>query len=284
MSRQQVSQLAISVILIMLFLAGCGAPAATPASETPTATTTLRPSMLTPAAPTFTPTPEPSAVTPELPDKILFIGNSLTYYNGGLNHHLEKLAASAHPPRVIEADRFTQGGASLERLWRKYHLGRATNDIDVNAYDVVVLQEDLPETDVRTFHEYARRFDAEIKKAGTRPLLFMAWSYERLGWITMEEIAHAHRDIATELGLDVAPVGLAWQRAMKDRPGLDMYASDREHPSIYGTYLATSVVYATVFGKSPVGLAYFPAGVSAEEAAFLQRIAWETVQEYRAAQ
>jgi hypothetical protein len=97
----------------------------------------------------------------------------------------------------------------------------------------------------------------------------------------MEEIAPAHRAIATELGTDIAPVGLAWQHAMKERPGLDMYASDREHPSIYGTYLAANVVYATVFGKSPVGSTYFPSGVGQEEAAFLQRTAWETVQGYR---
>ena len=71
---------------------------------------------------------------------------------------------------------------------------------------------------------------------------------------------------------------------MKERPGLDMYASDREHPSISGTYLAANVVYATVFGKSPVGSTYFPSGVGQEEAAFLQRIAWETVQGYRVEQ
>ena len=57
-----------------------------------------------------------------------------------------------------------------------------------------------------TFHEYARQFDAEIKKAGAQPILFMAWSYQRLGWITMEEIAQAHRAIATELStVDLAP-------------------------------------------------------------------------------
>jgi len=135
---------------------------------------------------------------------------------------------------------------------------------------------------------YSRQFDAEIKEAGAEPVLFMAWSYERLNWITMEEIAQAHRDIATELGIEVAPVGLAWQCAMEERPDLDLYDDDREHPSIYGTYLAINVVYATVFGESPIGLAYLPsefAGVSdvtEEEAAFLQRIAWETVQEYQA--
>ena len=105
--------------------------------------------------------------------------------------------------------------------------------------------------------------------------------------LTMDDVAQAHFDIATEQGVDVAPVGLAWKRAMEERPELDMYKKDKIHPSVYGHYLAASVVYATVFGESPVGLTYLPLegfgiDMTEEEAAFLQRIAWETVQEYQA--
>jgi hypothetical protein len=206
-------------------------------------------------APASTPTPKPPTPTPKSLNKILF---------------------------VIEADAVAMAGFTLKKMW-DYPTARKL--IGEGAYDVVVLQEDIPETLVDTFHEYARKFNAEIKEAGAEPVLFMAWSYERLGRTTMEEIDQAHRDIATELGIEVAPVGLAWQRAMEERPGLDMYDLDREHPSIYGTYLAINVVYATVFGESPIGLAYLPSesgGVTEEEAAFLQRIAWETVQEYHA--
>jgi hypothetical protein len=59
---------------------------------------------------------------------------------------------------------------------------------------------------------------------------------------------------------------------------------DRDRPSIYGTYLAINVVYATIIGKSPIGLAYLPSpggGVTEDAATFLQRIAWETVQAYQ---
>lgn len=168
----------------------------------------------------------------------------------------------------------------MELLWK---------DADVRdeireGYDVVVLQEDVPETDVETFHEYARRFEKVIRETGADPVLFMAWSYERLAWISQAEIAQAHRDIARELGVDVAPVGLAWQRVMEERPDLDLFAPDREHPSMHGTYLAINVVYATLFGESPVGLGYVPPDsgrVSEAEAAFLQRVAWNTVQRYQ---
>jgi hypothetical protein len=129
---------------------------------------------------------------------------------------------------------------------------------------------------------YAGRFEKVIKESGAEPVLFMAWSYERLAWISQEEIAQAHDEIATELRVDVAPVGLAWQRVLEERPDLDLFAPDREHPSMPGTFLAINVVYATVFGESPIGLPYLPSdSVSEADAAFLQRVAWNTALEYQ---
>ena len=226
-----------------------------------------------------------SISAPEPPDKILFIGNSFTWWNDGLDHHIEQLAGSADPPLVIETDSATKSAVPLESIWE---YSKAREVISEGDYDVVVLQETMQLTSVDTFHEYARKFDVEIKEAGAETVLFMAWSsgFQGSRYIlkTTEEIAQAHRDIATELGVDVAPVGLAFHRAMEERPEL-VYVEDADgHPSIHGTYLAVNVVYATVFGQSPIGLAGLPTGVSEEEAAFLQRIAWETVQEYQAQQ
>jgi hypothetical protein len=210
--------------------------------------------------------------------KILFIGNSLTYSQEGIYTHLEKLAASDDPPTSIETAKSVQGGATLKKLWDK----QDTCDlIRTGIYNVVILQEDIPETDVPTFREYARRFVEEVRRKGSRPVLLMAWSYQRLGWINMAEIAQAHRDAARELGVDIAPVGLAWQRSMKARPDLDLYIADREHPSLYGTYLAASVVYATVFAKNPSNLRYVPTTMTPEAGAFLRGVAWDTYQEWQ---
>ena len=109
----------------------------------------------------------------------------------------------------------------------------------------------------------------------------MAWAYPRLGWITMAEIARAHREAAAELKVDVAPVGLAWDRARQQRPSIKLYDGDQEHPSSHGSYLATAVLYATVFGKDPSPLAYAPRGITPDDAAFLRRVAWESVQAER---
>jgi hypothetical protein len=63
-----------------------------------------------------------------------------------------------------------------------------------------------------------------------------------------------------------------------------LFKVEREEPSVYGKYLTINVLYATLFGESPVDLAYLPEEfeeMTEEEAAFLQRIALETVLEYQ---
>ena len=212
------------------------------------------------------------------PQRILFIGNSLTYWHHGLYHHLDKMAAAASPAIAIETSKVTQGGASLKKLWEKPETRPA---IASGNHDVVVLQEDIPETTVASFREYARTCVNEVRTHEGRPILLMAWSYERLGWVSGDEIAQAHRGAAEELKVEVAPAGVAWQRSIRERPEIDLYAPDREHPSIHGTYLTTAVVFATIFGKTPVGIDYAPAGVTADQAADLQRVAWETCQAWK---
>jgi hypothetical protein len=207
---------------------------------------------------------------PQAQQRILFIGNSLTYYNDGVYSHLEKLIPS------VKADKAVVGGAYFKSLWEQH---RETREAIARRYDIVVLQEDLPETTIADFRAYAPRFVEEIKKTGARPVLLMAWAYRRLGWISAEKIAEEHRDMGKQLGVDVAPVGVAWERILKERPDVNLFLEDFEHPNMNGTYLSTLVVYATVFKANPVGLKYVPTGVTPETAAYLQKVAWESVQQ-----
>jgi len=84
----------------------------------------------------------------------------------------------------------------------------------------------------------------------------------------------------------IIPVGLAIENTKKERPNLTLIMHDNIHTTIHGTYLSACVSYATIFGKNPIGLSYIPVGytedeITEEEAAFLQHIAWETVQEHQ---
>ena len=107
----------------------------------------------------------------QVPRKILFVGDSFTYSQNGIYTHFEKLAAAANPPLVVTAGKSVFGGAFLHRLW---DMKEPVKAIDTATYDVVVLQEDIPETTIADFREYAGKFVAEVRKNRARPVLFMA--------------------------------------------------------------------------------------------------------------
>jgi len=195
---------------------------------------------------------------------------------GGVGTHVRAIAASLPRPRTVTVEHVWQGGATLAVLRT---LPAVLQAIRAGGHDVVVLQDDIPEYtehSVLPFKDHVRWFAPEIRAKNGRPVLFMAWAYERLNWVSMAAIAQAHRDIGGELGLPVAPVGLAFDAAKAQRPLLDMLDTDREHESVAGMYLAACVIYATLFQETPEGATYLPTGLSADDAAFLQRMAWTT--------
>jgi len=64
---------------------------------------------------------------------------------------------------------------------------------------------------------------------------------------------------------------------------LEILDQDLEHESLNGIYMAACVIYATIYHESPEGATYAPSGMSADVAAFLQRVAWESVSKWKAA-
>ena len=217
--------------------------------------------------------------------RALFVGNSFTFWRGGLWRQLKTLSERHDPPLGYTTDCVVRGGASLEVMWNKT---KARRRIAEGAWDVVVLQGDIPETTVASFRDYAARFADAVRDVGARPILFMAWAYDRLDWISFDEILQAHQEAAAALHVEVAPVGLAWQNAHARRPELDMYGRDREHPSVAGSYLALMVIEATISGLPPVG--HDPEEVrlpgleriEPEDATFLQEVARDTIAQWRA--
>lgn len=215
------------------------------------------------------------------PSKVLFIGNSLTYKND-LDQQVRDLASATFPGTSFTVDRCVRGGASLKVLWNTTD---ARSCIAAGAYDVVVLQEDLPETNVADFYAFGTRFHEAIADSGAKTVLLMAWPYERLSWISIEGIADAHDKLASSLGAIVAPAGIAWKRAAIAKcPGRrrrlpKLYQSDLEHPSLCGTYLTAAVVFSTLWGRSPLGLPSTVGGaIHPEDLEFLQQVALETLQ------
>jgi len=214
-----------------------------------------------------------------LPDKVLFVGNSFTYYNNSLHKHYRKLTYSARlfTPENSRARIKTISGGHLPE-----HDGGFQPVLAGDDWDVVVLQGHslgpISEGTAEPFRRTARKFARIARGHGTRPVFFMTWAYTGRPEMTAKLDA-AYTDIGRELDAQVVPVGLAFATVTTERPNLDLRIADARHPSLAGTYLAACTFFAALYGQSPEGLDY-DAGLEEETALYLQHVAWQTVQTY----
>jgi hypothetical protein len=111
-----------------------------------------------------------STESADSPTKILFVGNSLTLFEGGLKKQLSEIAASATPPPSVETEESATPGMTLEVHWN-YSL--APEMIANGVYDFVILQGYLIEAGVESFQQHVRAFAEATRDTGAEPILFM---------------------------------------------------------------------------------------------------------------
>lgn len=207
------------------------------------------------------------------PSSVLFVGNSLTYVHN-VDQWVQKLRESSvgggggsSSSPALDIAKCVKGGASLKKLWQKT---KAKREIAQGEFDMVVIQEDLPETTVELFEKFCRKFVAAARDANAKPLLYQTWAYGRLPDVTDEDICRAHRSISEELGVEVADVGSARLRIAEEMPHLNLWSSDMEHPSEVGAYLAALVLYRAMFQEPTLGIADRPELLEEKDAILLQ--------------
>jgi hypothetical protein len=218
------------------------------------------------------------------PLHVLFIGNSLTYFND-LPGMFTGLAVSAGETRPF-VRAVTAPGVSLEDQW---NAGDARKAIAVGGWDYVVLQQGPSASPEGTLllRTYSRRFAELIRAGGARPVLYMVWpSVARRR--DFDGVALSYRDAARDVNGLLCPAGEAWRAAWKRDPKLELYSPDGLHPTPAGSYLAALTFFALLYGRSPVGLpstVKVPGGpkidVPSEQAAILQEAAAEVTSSKR---
>ena len=100
----------------------------------------------------------------------------------------------------------------------------------------------------------------------------------------IRKVEDLYVSVGNEVGALVIPVGLAFEESYRRRPDFRLHKDyDGSHPNMNGTYLAACVVFASLYGKSPVGNSYdYFGAVDKASAAYLQQVAWDTVQKFYA--
>lgn len=177
--------------------------------------------------------------------KILFLGNSHTYFND-MPHtvgELFRLCGKDSPDTVM----VTHGGMTLKWHSEQPH---SRFNIKYGGYDYIVLQDVA-----HPFIGYdALMNDAEIMRdliapTGSRACLYMTWA-SLAHPEAQSEMIKAYTDAAEKYGMMLAPVGRVWEYIRYNNSGVNLFWQDGEHASLYGSYVAACVIYCTLSGST----------------------------------
>jgi hypothetical protein len=218
------------------------------------------------------------------PLKVLFVNNSLTYFNN-LPGLIDSLGMRANPPLDIRCDMHSIPGSELTEHLTPECLA-LIRDGD---YDFVVLQGYMdaylyPER----FYAAARQLNDSILKAGAQTAFYMTWPWASDSASLFDTCIHSYDSIGAELRAPVAPVGRVFRQLLSCLSQQQVYG-DGVHPTGAMSYMAACVIFATLTGRNPVGNSFDPVVTPFSPSntwscdsggPALQRLSWETARLY----
>jgi hypothetical protein len=237
------------------------------------------------------PIPTVRKLAVESPAFLLFVGNSYLYYGDSLHNHVRRM--------VIEAGLYKKKQLKYKSATIS---GSALHDHNIDSYlepgklrvkkpfQVVILQEGSAlgwsKKRPARFKKTVAEFAGKIAAAGGATALYMTHAYvkphKRFDPNQIRVLEKHYVEVGNANDALVIPVGLAFEEAYRRKPDMNLHKPfDGSHPNFLGTYLAANVVYASLYGVSPVGNGYdFFGKISKEDAAFLQQVAQDTVTKF----
>ena len=218
---------------------------------------------------------------------VYFLGNSYTNYND-----MSLMFGSIASSMGIDVDviKRTKGSWHLWKFQNPNDEGGVTFHEDLANYDFdyAFLQDGSTQTlaAIAEFYDGVRLVGELIEKDGATPILYQTWG-RKAGHSVLEKygldtdsmartVAAAYEAIARETGYTNSPAGSAFLDVYTNHPEIELYDPDLTHPSATGSYLVALCHYATLFGRSPIGVEYTN-GIDADTALILQTAAYNAV-------
>ena len=189
--------------------------------------------------------------------KILFIGNSYTYYNDMPKLLEALLIENGYDAKI---DSVTKGG---RKLFANLEAGDEYNAqilelVSKNSYDALFLQEQsyFPLVDHDKFENAVKALKELV--GAERTILYATWG-RKAGCPLLDELKLSSAEMtdaltevytraASALGCELSPVGSAF-KSIGDK--LELYNTDLSHPSFIGSALAAIVHYKSLIGALP---------------------------------
>jgi hypothetical protein len=230
----------------------------------------------------------------KVPARVLFIGNSYTFYNKLPELFADMVKSTGGKAPLVKSH--TPGGCTLIKHSKD---PKALALIDEGNWDVVVLQGNSQEaarseTSEAIRDEFltggtslAKRIRAKSPKA--RIILYQTWARHPDFWTSADKNSGVgaspeemqkrtqkwYAQLASDIpgGATVAPVGDAWAMSYAKNPGLLLHVKDNSHPSFAGSYLAGLVLYRTVYEGKSLSSVRFKGSLSDKDATALKATA-----------
>ncbi|MCC2604788.1 hypothetical protein [Planctobacterium marinum] len=208
---------------------------------------------------------------------VLMIGNSHTS-TGNLPQLLQNTLQSYAPDGNILVER------AVKSMFLSEHLEDDTTmaHFDERDWDYVVLQ--AQKYSISRTIEYptdaAQTFIDKTKAKGGIPILYPEWGQRNLAG-EAEYIYGIHHGIAIVAPTCIAPVGFAWDNALRIQPSLSLHASDGNHANSTGAYLTSLVLFETITAHPADLLGVLNhSSVNADTQLFLQQMATQAIVDY----
>ena len=176
--------------------------------------------------------------------RILYVGNSLTYFNN-LPSLIREIAEQDGVE--ISDSGFLYPDYSLEDHWNENKVAAATAS---GKFDFVVVQQGpsaMPESQAM-LKDYAGRFAQLCREAGSKLALYMVWPSQARSF-DFDNVINSYTSAARAHDALICPAGRAWKYAWQSDAALPLYSSDRFHPSIYGSVLSALTIYGSLYEK-----------------------------------
>ena len=198
---------------------------------------------------------------------VLFVGNSLTYYYETWNIFATIAASEGYK---VNVDSVTSGGYYLSQMDDPTDkVGSILHSkLENKQYDIVVLQDNStgPIKYPAQFYDAVRSLKEKIEKTGAKVYLYETFSREGrspdlatfgLNYYSMtQKLVAGYDAIGKELNIPISHVGTAFYDLYVNNPQLNLYDNDYLHQSNLGSYVVALTHYATIYGKSPIGIKY----------------------------
>lgn len=206
--------------------------------------------------------------------RILFIGNSFTYFNN-MPQMVKAFADSAgfptiigmHAPGGISVGDTSQGNMAHMNNPLLFQLIRSRK------WDFAVIQDNQGRfvRDSATFPGHSKVVQGHLNimdsvKANNscaKIVLFAGWAFKNgsppfgnTGIEMIKRILVNYCVLNDTMKEVIAPIGEAWIKSHSQIPAVNLWDSDDAHPSYAGSYLTASVIFSTIFSTNCLPLMY----------------------------